>query len=69
VTASLSGGNLRLSAADGRDIAIGQTVGGDTAGGITAGASGSTTVMVWNIAMVKSVRRQMRPKTALLQLL
>lgn len=44
VTASLSGGNLRLSAADGRDIAIGQTVGGDTAGGITAGASGSTTV-------------------------
>jgi flagellin len=44
VTASLSGGNLRLSAADGRDIAIGQTVGGDTAGGITAGAGGSTTV-------------------------
>jgi len=44
VTASLSGGNLRLSAADGRDIAIGQTVGGDTAGGITAGTGGSTTV-------------------------
>ncbi|MCK9990652.1 MAG: flagellin [Rugosibacter sp.] len=44
VTASLSGGNLRLSAADGRDIAIGQTVGGDTAGGIAAGTGGSTTV-------------------------
>lgn len=44
VTASLSGGNLRLSAADGRDIAIGQTYGGDTAGGVTAGTGGSTTV-------------------------
>jgi flagellin len=44
VTASLSGGNLRLRAADGRDIAIGQTVGGDTAGGIAAGTGGSTTV-------------------------
>ena len=46
VTASLSGGNLRLSAADGRDIAIGQTVGGTAlvSGGVTAGAGGSTTV-------------------------
>jgi flagellin len=44
VTASLSGGNLRLSAADGRDIAIAQAFGGAAAGGITAGAGGSTTV-------------------------
>ncbi len=44
VTASISGANLRLSAADGRDIAIGQTVGGDVTGGITAGAGDSSTV-------------------------
>jgi len=44
VTAALSGGNLRLSAADGRDIAIGQTFGGAAGGGITAGAGGPTTV-------------------------
>jgi flagellin len=44
VTASLSGANLRLSASDGRDIAIGQTFGGAAAGGITAGAGGSSTV-------------------------
>ena len=44
VTASLSGGNLRLTAADGRDIAIGQTVTGGAAGGITAGAGGSSIV-------------------------
>lgn len=44
VTASVSGANLRLTAADGRDIAIGQTLGGDAAGGITAGAGGSTTI-------------------------
>lgn len=44
VTASLSGADLRLSAADGRDIAIGQTFGGAAAGGITAGAGGSTTI-------------------------
>ncbi len=46
VTASLSGANLRLSAADGRDIAIGQTVGGTAlvSGGVTAGAGGSTDV-------------------------
>ncbi|HJW82362.1 MAG TPA: flagellin [Acidiferrobacterales bacterium] len=44
VTASLSGTDLRLSAADGRDINIGQTVAGDTAGGITDGAGGATTV-------------------------
>jgi flagellin len=44
VTASLSGANLRLSAADGRDINIGQAFGGAAAGGITAGAGGATTV-------------------------
>ena len=43
VTAALSGTDLRLTAADGRDIAIGQTAGGTT-GGLTAGAGGSTTV-------------------------
>lgn len=46
VTASLSGANLRLTAADGRDIAIGETVGGTAlvSGGITAGTGGSSTV-------------------------
>jgi flagellin len=44
VTASLAGGVLRLSASDGRDIAIGQTLGGDAAGGITAQVDGSSTV-------------------------
>ncbi len=42
VTAVLEGGAIHLSAADGRDIAIGQTYGGDTAGGVTAGAAQST---------------------------
>jgi len=44
VTASLAGANLRLTAADGRDIAIAQAFGGAAAGGITAGAGGSSTV-------------------------
>ena len=44
VTAALSGTDLRLSAADGRDIAIGQTYGGAAGGGLTAGAGGSSTV-------------------------
>jgi len=44
VTASLQGGDLRLSAADGRDIIVGQEFGGAAAGGITAGAGGSTEV-------------------------
>ena len=44
VTATLNGANLRLSAADGRDINFGQTFAGAAAGGITAGAGGSTTV-------------------------
>ncbi len=44
VTATLSGGVLRLTAADGRDIAIGQDLGGAAGGGITAGTGGSTTV-------------------------
>lgn len=44
VTASLSGTNLRLSASDGRDIIIGQDLGGAAAGGISAGTGGSSTV-------------------------
>jgi flagellin len=44
VTATLSGTNLRLTAADGRDINIAQAFGGAAAGGITAGAGGSSTV-------------------------
>jgi flagellin len=44
VTASLTGADLRLSAADGRDIIVGQTTGGSAGGGLTAGASGSSTV-------------------------
>jgi flagellin len=43
VSATLVGGTLRLSAADGRDIAIGQTLGGAAAGGLSAGTGGSTT--------------------------
>lgn len=43
VSAVLNGGNLLLSTTDGRDIAIGQTVGGDTAGGVTVG-TGDTTI-------------------------
>jgi flagellin len=43
VTASLTGTDLRLSAADGRDINIGQTLAIST-GGITAGAGGASTV-------------------------
>ena len=41
VTAQLSGGKLLLSAADGRDIIIGQDVTG-TAGGVTTGSGGGT---------------------------
>ena len=44
VTATLSGANLRLSAADGRDINIAQLSGGAGAGGISAGAGGASTV-------------------------
>jgi flagellin len=44
VSATLSGSVLRLTAADGRDINIGQTVVGGVTGGITAGTSGDTTV-------------------------
>jgi flagellin len=44
VSATLVGANLRLSAADGRDIAIGQTVGGAAGGGISAGTGGASTV-------------------------
>jgi flagellin len=44
VTAVLTGGDLRLSAADGRDINIAQTFAGGAAGGITAGAGGASTV-------------------------
>jgi flagellin len=44
VSATLTGANLRLSAADGRDINVGQEFGGAAAGGVTAGAGGATTV-------------------------
>jgi flagellin len=44
VTATLTGANLRLSAADGRDIAIGQTYGGSAGGGLSNGTGGSSTV-------------------------
>ena len=44
VTAALDGTNLRLSAADGRDIIIGQTVAGGAGGGLSAQSDGSTTV-------------------------
>lgn len=38
VTAALNGADLQLTAADGRDIAIGQTLGGSAGGGLSAGA-------------------------------
>ena len=44
VNATLSGTDLRLTAVDGRDISIGQTVGGAAGGGISAGAAGATTI-------------------------
>jgi len=45
VTAALDGVNLRLSAADGRDIIVGQQVSaGGAGGGLVAGAGGSSTV-------------------------
>lgn len=44
VTASLTGTDLRLTAVDGRDIAIGQTYGGAAGGGISAGTAGASTV-------------------------
>jgi len=44
VTASLNGSSLQLTAADGRDIIVGQTLGGNTTGGIVAGTGGATTV-------------------------
>ena len=44
VTATLTGTDLRLSAVDGRDINIAQLFGGAAAGGISAGASGNSTV-------------------------
>lgn len=44
VNASLNGDDLRLSAADGRDIAIGEELGGGATGGLTAGAGGASTV-------------------------
>lgn len=44
VTAAISGGNLRLSAADGRDIIVGQDLSASVTGGISAGSGGSSTV-------------------------
>ena len=41
VTAALNGSDLLLSASDGRDIAIGQTLGGGATGGVTDGNSGT----------------------------
>lgn len=38
VTAALNGADLQLTAADGRDIAIGQTLAGSAGGGLSAGA-------------------------------
>ncbi|HKE95464.1 MAG TPA: flagellin, partial [Povalibacter sp.] len=49
VTAALSGGTLLLSAADGRDINIGQTLGGGATGGVSAGTgTANTTVTTVN---------------------
>ncbi len=44
VTATLAGTDLRLTAADGRDINIAQAFGGAAGGGVSAGAGGSSTV-------------------------
>jgi len=44
VSAVLVGGSLRLTAADGRDINIGQDLGGAAGGGITAGTAGAPVV-------------------------
>lgn len=44
VTAAISGTDLRLSAADGRDIIVGQDLSASVTGGISAGAAGSSTV-------------------------
>ena len=44
VTAALSGANLRLTAADGRDIAVGQDITVGPAAGVIAGAGGNSTV-------------------------
>ncbi len=44
VVASLDGSNLRLSSEDGRNINIGQTLGADAGGGLSAGSGGATTV-------------------------
>ncbi len=43
VTAALNGTSLQLTAADGRDIVIGQDVTGGTTGGLVAGTGGATT--------------------------
>jgi flagellin len=44
VTAALTGPDLRLTAADGRDIIVGQTYGGAAGGGLSAGGGGATTI-------------------------
>ena len=48
VSATLVGGTLRLSAADGRDIAIGQTLGGSAGGGLSAGVAVTLSAGYWN---------------------
>ena len=44
VSAALAGTDLRLSAADGRDIIVGQDLGGAAGGGLSAGTGGSSTL-------------------------
>ena len=44
VTAALAGTDLRLTSSDGRDVIIGQDLGGAAGGGLTLGVGGSTTV-------------------------
>lgn len=52
VTAALSGTDLLLSAADGRDINIGQTLGNGTTGGITAGAAKTVVGVAYNAGAI-----------------
>ncbi len=52
VSAALNGGSLLLSAADGRDINIGQTAGVGTAGGLTAGTATSVNGINYNAGAI-----------------
>ncbi len=55
VSAALNGGTLLLSAADGRDINIGQTVGVGTGGGVTAGAATTVNGTSYNAGLIGTV--------------